>query len=68
MTSAEKEVGPSRSAANLRTNSVDFADKEGGGPGGEGGQKIPKFFGRHIYRSTLAAIKGLDNSHESRVS
>ena len=43
MTSSEE--GGARNAANLRTNSIDFADKEGGG-----GPKTPKSSGRHIWK------------------
>ena len=36
--------GGSRKAYNLRTNTIDFADREGEG------QQIPTFYGRHIWK------------------
>ena len=54
MTSAEKGEGLSKNAAKLRTNSIDFADQERGG-----GQKIPKSFGRHIWKHPKYLYLGL---------
>ena len=45
MISAEKGGGVSRNAAHLRTNSIDFADKEG-----VRGKKMAKLCGRHIWK------------------
>ena len=45
MTSAQKAGERGQNAPNMHTNSIDFADKEGGR-----GSKIPKFRGRHPWK------------------
>ena len=45
MTSAKKAGWGSNNAPSLQKNSIDFADRQGGG-----GPKIPTFSGRHTWK------------------
>ena len=58
MTSTQKVEGSSRDATNLRTNSVDFADKEGGGLEGKGVKKSQNSLDVIYTEAPLLLLKG----------